>query len=180
MTYQFLILPGWQGSGEDHWQTQWEQLHGYQRVEQHDWLTPLRGDWMMQLEEAVLQAPYPVVLVAHSLGCWLTAAWASHSQNVAKVKAAFLVAPPDPKLFHVEPNLHSWRSCGLQALPFKNCVIYSTNDAYCTPTVSQEMVHVWGGKGISMGHAGHINADSALGNWEQGQQWLHQLINKEE
>ena len=32
-----LILPGWENSGPHHWQTLWEQRHGYVRVEQHDW-----------------------------------------------------------------------------------------------------------------------------------------------
>jgi predicted alpha/beta hydrolase family esterase len=39
-----LILPGWQNSGPDHWQSRWEALYGYQRVQQHDWMRPLRGD----------------------------------------------------------------------------------------------------------------------------------------
>ncbi|MBI5907735.1 MAG: alpha/beta hydrolase, partial [Burkholderiales bacterium] len=38
-----LLLPGWQNSGPDHWQSLWERVHGYQRVEQHDWMRPLRG-----------------------------------------------------------------------------------------------------------------------------------------
>ncbi len=78
-----LLLPGWQNSGPDHWQSHWEALHGYQRVEQHDWMRPLRGDWMARLEEVVLDADGPVVLVAHSLGCILIAAWAAHSRTRA-------------------------------------------------------------------------------------------------
>jgi uncharacterized protein len=50
----FLILPGWQNSGTGHWQSRWEQLHGYTRVQQHDWQRPLRGDWIARLEEEVL------------------------------------------------------------------------------------------------------------------------------
>ena len=69
-----LILPGWLNSEAAHWQSRWQLRHGYTRVEQHDWIRPLRGDWTVQLEEAVLAAPGPVVLVAHSLGCIL-AAW---------------------------------------------------------------------------------------------------------
>jgi predicted alpha/beta hydrolase family esterase len=49
-----LMLPGWQGSSPAHWQSRWELRHGYQRVEQHDWMRPLRGDWMAQLEEAFI------------------------------------------------------------------------------------------------------------------------------
>ncbi|MBA4060613.1 MAG: alpha/beta hydrolase, partial [Verminephrobacter sp.] len=45
-----LLLPGWQNSGPDHWQSRWEALHGYHRVEQHDWMRPLRGDWSARLE----------------------------------------------------------------------------------------------------------------------------------
>ena len=68
-----LVLPGWQNSGPQHWQSLWEQRHGYQRVEQHDWQRPLRGDWIARLEDVVLSHDEPVVLVAHSLGCIATA-----------------------------------------------------------------------------------------------------------
>ena len=48
-----LILPGWQNSGPDHWQSRWERKHGYVRVEQHDWQRPLRGDWIARLEDVL-------------------------------------------------------------------------------------------------------------------------------
>ena len=51
-----LLLPGWQNSGPDHWQSRWEALHGYHRVDQHDWMRPLRGDWSARLEETVADA----------------------------------------------------------------------------------------------------------------------------
>ena len=66
-----LLLPGWQDSGATHWQSRWEALHGYRRVQQDDWLWPRRGDWMTRLEETLLEDPTPAVLVAHSLGCGL-------------------------------------------------------------------------------------------------------------
>src|SRR6218665_1756940 len=69
-----LLLPGWQNSGPGHWQSLWQARHGYRRVEQHDWLRPLRGDWTARLEETVVDADGPALLVAHSLGC-LLAAW---------------------------------------------------------------------------------------------------------
>ena len=94
--FRVLLLPGWQNSGAAHWQSRWEALHAphfyFQRVEQSDWMRPLRGDWMVQLEEAVLAAPGPVLLAAHNLGCMLTAAWAEHSRNTHRVHAALLVA----------------------------------------------------------------------------------------
>ncbi|MBW8465436.1 alpha/beta hydrolase, partial [Acidovorax sp.] len=51
-----LLLPGWQNSGPDHWQSRWEARHGDLRVEQHDWMRPLRGDWSARLEETVADA----------------------------------------------------------------------------------------------------------------------------
>ena len=72
-----LVLPGWESSGAGHWQSMWEQRHGYARVDQHDWSRPLRGDWMARLEDAVLTREEPCVLVAHSLGCILAAAWSA-------------------------------------------------------------------------------------------------------
>ena len=62
------------------WVSQW----AYQVLEQHDWMRPLRGDWIARLEEVLLNHaatnPQPCVLVAHSLGCLLMAAWAAHSR----------------------------------------------------------------------------------------------------
>ena len=61
-----LILPGWQSSDAGHWQTLWEASHGYRRVEQHDWMRPLRGDWSARLDEVVVDAPGPGVLVVET------------------------------------------------------------------------------------------------------------------
>ena len=42
---RYLIVPGWQGSPEDHWQSHWQNsLPNSARVEQADWLTP-PADW---------------------------------------------------------------------------------------------------------------------------------------
>ena len=103
-----FILPGWQSSGPEHWQSRWQAEHGYLRVEQHDWLRPLRGDWTAQLEEALLQCDEPAVLVAHSLGCVLVAAWAAHSRHTHLVKGALLVAPGDAEREEMRPVLSSW------------------------------------------------------------------------
>ena len=64
-TPRVLLLPGWQNSGPDHWQSRWEPLYGMERVEQHDWMLPLRGDWIARLEDVLLAQSGPSVLVAH-------------------------------------------------------------------------------------------------------------------
>lgn len=163
-----LLLPGWQNSGPAHWQSRWEALHGFTRVQQHDWMQPLRGDWMMQLEEAVLAAPAPVVLVAHSLGCILTAAWAQHSQNTHRVKAAFLVAPGDPQRVELQAPLKSWRPMVMQPLPFAAELLGSRNDPFCRIDRAQQFAAAWGANFVDCGEVGHLNADSGLGDWPDG------------
>jgi len=174
-----LILPGWQNSGPDHWQSRWEALHGYTRVQQHDWMQPLRGDWMSQLEEAVLAAPGPVVLAAHSLGCLLTAAWASHSRNTRRVVGALLVAPGDAEREEFRAPLKSWSPIVLQRLPFASTLLGSRNDPYCSFARAQQFAAAWGSAFVDYGHRGHINAESDLDDWPEGLQLLNQLIKRE-
>ena len=175
-----LVLPGWQNSGPAHWQSRWELLHGYTRVQQHNWMQPLRGDWMMQLEEAVLAATTPVVLVAHSLGCMLTAAWAQHSHNTGKVQAALLVAPGDPEREELRAVLKSWSPVVMDKLPFAAVLLGSHNDPYCSFARAQSFAAAWGADFVDYGNAGHINADTGLGDWADGQARLQALIARTE
>lgn len=175
-----LVLPGWQNSGPAHWQSRWELLHGYTRVQQHNWMQPLRGDWMMQLEEAVLAATTPVVLVAHSLGCMLTAAWAQHSHNTGKVQAALLVAPGDPEREELRAVLKSWSPVVMDKLPFAAVLLGSHNDPYCSFARAQSFAAAWGADFVDYGNAGHINADTGLGDWTDGQTRLQALIARTE
>ncbi len=175
-SYTTLLLPGWQNSGPAHWQSRWEALHGFTRVQQHDWMQPLRGDWMMQLEEAVLAAPTPVVLVAHSLGCILTAAWAQHSQNTHRVKSAFLVGPGDPEREELQAPLKSWWPVVMDKLPFAAELLGSRNDPYCSFERAQQFAAAWGADFVDCGNAGHLNAESGLGDWPEGLSRLHALV----
>ena len=173
-----LILPGWQNSGPDHWQSRWEALYGYQRVDQHDWMSPKRGDWIARLEDVILGLDGPVVLVAHSLGCILTAAWAQVSRSTHRVQGALLVAPGDPERDELRPVLPSWAPIVRQRLPFASTLVASRNDPYCSFDKAQALAQGWGSRLIDMGDAGHINAESGLGDWPQGHAWLEQWISE--
>ncbi len=175
MDHRVLLLPGWQDSGLGHWQSRWQLLHGFTRVEQADWWRPLRGDWMTRLEDAVLADERPALLVAHSLGCQLVAAWAGHSQHTDRVHGALLVAPPDTARADMPPQLASWRSVPRGRLPFPAAVVYSLDDPFCTPERALHMVSDWGTAAHDLGTAGHINADSGLGDWPAGLALLHGL-----
>ena len=171
-----LILPGWQNSGPDHWQSRWEAAHGYARVEQHDWQRPLRGDWIARLEEVLLSLGSPAVLVAHSLGCIHTAAWAAHSQNTHRVKAALLVAPPDVARDDIRQMLPSWFPVPLQRLPFPTILISSDNDPFCSLARAESFAAAWGSDFINAGPRGHLNADSGLRDWPDAHTQLQQLL----
>lgn len=167
-----LTLPGWQSSGPGHWQSLWEQALGCQRVEQHDWMRPLRGDWITRLEEVVATTPGPVVLCAHSLGCQLVAAWATLTTQAHSIRAALLVAPGDTQRMELASVLPSWSPPVMEALPFPSTLVASTNDPYCQFERAGAFASAWGSTLLSLGPCGHINAESGLGDWPQGQELL--------
>ncbi len=170
-----LLLPGWQNSGSGHWQTLWEERHGDERVPQADWFWPRRGDWMAQLETAVLASPLPVLLAAHSLGCHLVAAWAAHSRQTGRALGALLVAPPDLARPLLPPQLRSWQPPVLQRLPFPARLVSSNDDPYAGSSASRAMAEAWGASITELDAAGHLNADSALEDWPRARKWLLEL-----
>ena len=172
---RILLLPGWLDSDPVHWQSRWERLHGWRRVEQSDWLWPKRGDWMARLDEVLLESEQPAVLVAHSLGCQLVAAWAAHSQHTARVRGALLVAPPDIERDDMPPNLHPWRPIVRRPLPFPAIVVTSDDDPYGARERSARLVGEWGARQVGIGAAGHINGESGLGDWPAGQALVQAL-----
>ena len=174
-----LLLPGWQNSGPDHWQSRWERLHGDARVEQHDWDWPRRGDWMARLDDVLLQNDAPALLVAHSLGCHLVASWAEHSQHTARVRGALLVAPPDTEHLSAPPQLQGWRprhpKDGRARLPFPSITVISSDDPFGAAEFSLQMAQDWGSRAVMVGPRGHLNAASGLGDWPEGRALLDSL-----
>ena len=131
--HRVLLLPGWRNSDNDHWQSRWEIRYGYERIQQHDWQRPLRGDWTTRLQETVSESDRPVVLVAHSLGCILVAWWAVHSPpaSIRKVRGALLVAPGDVERDSLSETLIGWKPVLLKHLPFPSVLVGSRDDPYC-------------------------------------------------
>jgi predicted alpha/beta hydrolase family esterase len=173
-----LTLPGWQNSGPDHWQSLWEREQGFERVEQHDWMHPLRGDWIARLDEVLLAdtSGRPTYLAAHSLGCIQVAAWASHSRHTARVQGALLVAPGDVEREDIRPLLPSWQPIATVRLPFPSLLVGSRNDPYCTFERAQALAAQWSTPFHDFGAHGHINSESGLGSWPEGLALLRRLM----
>jgi uncharacterized protein len=173
-----LILPGWLGSGPDHWQMRWAQQQGFTVVEQHDWQQPLRGDWLARLDEVVADSPggrRSIVLAAHSLGCILVAAWAAVSRQTGRIRGALLVAPGDVEQPDLAPALQRWAPIERQRLPFASVLVGSRNDPYCGAEKARDLAAAWGSRWVDLGEAGHINAESGLGDWPEGLNFLNSL-----
>ena len=143
-----LLLPGWQNSGPRHWQSLWEREHGYTRVDQHDWMRPLRGDWIARLEDA---------------------------GKAGLDGQAVLVAPGDAEREEMRPVLPSWSPIPMQRLPFSSVLLGSQSDPYCTFERARTLASAWGSSFVDCGRVGHINADSGLDLWPQGHAMLQQL-----
>jgi predicted alpha/beta hydrolase family esterase len=177
-----LILPGWANSGPAHWQSLWEKtVPNCKRVQQEDWREPGLEKWLASLHEEVLSAKEPIVFVCHSLGCWLVH-WCQQHPELAKsiVKGALLVAPPDLNRTNVElwPGMFSWLPFPQETiLPFQSVMIYSSNDEYCCEEEALKMSRMLGcSRVVCAGPLGHINAQSEIGEWEQGKEHLFTIV----
>jgi len=170
-----LILPGWLNSGPKHWQSLWERDHPeFRRVQQKDWETPKREDWVATLDAAIAACSAPPVLVAHSLGCTTIAYWAT--QHSRPVHAALLVAPTDLERAEAPEALHNFRPIPMKKLPFPSIVVASSNDPWLTMERAREFANAWGSRLENAGSAGHINADSGFGSWPIGEMLLGELM----
>lgn len=167
-----VIVPGWRDSGPGHWQSLWaERLPGARRVVQDDWVTPARAPWVAALERTVLEAPHPVVLVAHSLGC-ITATHMGEPA-AARVQGALLVAPADPERRAV---LSDFAPVPYAPLPYRSILVASSNDPYCPIRLAGAYARAWGSEFVRLPQAGHVNVDSGHGEWPLGWALLHSLV----
>ena len=170
-----LILPGYDNSGPEHWQSLWEKAHpDYRRVQQRSWTAPVCDDWVAALDEAILAASTPPVLVAHSLGCH---AIAHHAARHARaVHGALLVAPPNVDDPDFPPIIKGFRPIPRAPLPFPGIVVSSDDDWYMAPDDARQLARAWGSRFVLLERGGHINADAGFGPWPEGERLLAELI----
>ncbi|EGD59029.1 hypothetical protein Y88_1091 [Novosphingobium nitrogenifigens DSM 19370] len=183
-----LIVPGLNNSGPGHWQTIWEErLPGARRVDLGLWDDPHRNTWVNKLALAIGRASRPVVIVAHSLGCHVTAWWAEYEAGFRShlradagvdmpVLGALLVAPPDVEERPVDRRLTRFAPLPPSELPFPSIVVSSRDDPYITVGQARRLARRWGARFADAGAVGHVNAHSGLGDWPFGLALLRQLV----
>lgn len=166
----YVIIPGINGSGPDHWQTLWQSEWGTSatRIAPSSWDDPDLDDWCRALDRAEEQhRPSETVLVAHSLGCLAAAHWLRRRRP--GIRGAFLVAPPDV----AGPNFPTaeapgFDTAGTGPLTVPGLVVSSDDDPYCAPETARSLASGWAVGHVSIGAAGHINTASGLGTWAAG------------
>lgn len=177
---RYLILPGWQGSSEAHWQSHWQRsLPNAARVEQADWDQPDAHAWVAALERQVAAEDAPTILIAHSLGCVTVAHWASRAtRSLPRVRGALLVAPADVERPGCPDALRGFAPIPRQPLPFPVQVVGSDNDPASGAGRTLQLAREWGAQAAILSGAGHINVKSGHHRWEQGFAHLYRLQNR--
>jgi uncharacterized protein len=182
----YVFVPGYGNSLDGHWQRYWYQQlansHwaelGAKAKPEHigSWEQPDRALWVERLQQCLGALHEPVVLISHSLGGLTIAHWAQQfPAQCARIKAAWLVAVPDPERPNFPADIHGYATVPLAPLPFPSYMVISSNDPYATPQRSALIASAWGAQTWQIGAAGHINVDAGYGPWLDGfeamQQW---------
>ena len=172
----YLIVPGLGNSGEDHWQTYFENSgDNFYRINQLDWETPKCADWIKTIDKRVLEFDLStVVLIGHSLGCATIAHWSKKYKR--HIKGALLVAPSD-----LEAPQYTFPAVGFTPIPleqlyFKSIVVVSANDPWVSLERANLFAESWGSNFINIGEAGHINIASGHTNWDEGMRILNSIL----
>jgi len=173
---KILIIPGLGDSGEHHWQSFWlKKFDNSLNLIQDNWDEPKLDHWLSKLNDTILNLDCAVILVAHSLGVSLVLHWADKF-DTPKVKGALLVAPADvdsPR--HTPEVVRGFAPVPLSRLPFPSIVVASNNDTFVSLDRARYFAAQWGSDFVNVGSKGHINSDSHLEFWEEGQTLLRKL-----
>lgn len=170
--FRVLVAPGLHNSGPQHWQSRWQRLYPwFERVEQERWSDPVLLGWADRLDEVLARERRPTLIVAHSFGCLTTALSLSRASS-PHVAGVLLVGPADPDKFQVRALLPQGE------LPCPSILVASSNDPWMTAHSAEQWARRWGSDFINAGALGHINAESALGDWRFGQRLLQVLAQR--
>ncbi|MBH0236877.1 alpha/beta hydrolase [Methylobrevis albus] len=170
-----LIVPGYLGSGDGHWQRIWaDEDPDALLVEQADFDRPARTAWLAALDAAIAANP-GAVLVAHSLGCILIAHYARLRPQAA-IAGALLVAPADVEAVLGDyPQFASFAPVPRLPLPFPATLVASRNDPFMDFSRARRFASAWGARLVDLGEAGHVNVASGHGVFPEARQLANAL-----
>lgn len=175
--FNYLMLAGLGGSGEQHWQTLWCRMNPeIIMVRQKEWHSPKCSDWIDGLLEAIEENKNkPIVLIGHSLAATLIL-FAAAQTELNPVAGAFLTAPADSERKLFPPHVSGFEAIPRQPLPFPSMVVASENDEWCSIEKAKKMASWTQSKFVNIGKKGHITSADGVGLWENGHQLLEDFI----
>lgn len=173
MAERVLIVPGYRGSGDAHWQSWLERnLAGCERVSGIDWNKPALPRWVEKIGQAIDVSSEPVWVIAHSFGCLASAV--AIAQQPTKIAGAILAAPADPERFSADGIRHSGGRITEPSittllpqhdLGVNGLLVGSQNDPWLSLDDARALAKKWRLPLMNAGNVGHINVDSGFGPW---------------
>lgn len=181
MHHTTLIVPGFHGSGPEHWQTWMEsRLPDARRVTGIDWEMPVLALWAAEVRREIDAALGAVWIVAHSFGC--LASVIAAADRPAKVAGLLLVAPAEPRRFSLFGTREQYpggdsvaAALPAEQLGSPSLLVASRNDPWLEFGRARQLAERWGSRLVDIGEAGHVNTDSGHGAWPHGMVLLEQL-----
>lgn len=182
MSTNVLIVPGYHGSGDAHWQTWLEaRLPRTRRVTGIDWEIPALHRWADAVINDLDNHSDPSIIVAHSFGCLASVLAIAHRPRpvAGLVAGVLLVAPANPESFAVsglrdaarlrEPSIA--RFLPPASLDTHGLVVGSRNDPWMKLGHAHAWAKRWGLAFHDAGPMGHINVEAGFGPWP----WIQQV-----
>ena len=178
MQEKFLLLHGWGGSDNPHWQS-WlagEIAKDYGNVSFlrfSDYDTPLLEVWKKELLQS-LEEFKPDIVICHSLANTLWFHLCNDKTIKQNIKKLFLVAPP---CLHTDiEELKSFFPVQIPSNLYSEdaILVTSTNDPYMNMDEANRLKESLNVEMKTLQDAGHINADSGYGEWN----WILQELKK--
>lgn len=77
---------------------------------------------------------------------------------------------------HTPDEVHNFSPIPINELPFKSIVVASNNDPYVSIKSAEFFAKSWDSEFVNLDSYDHINANSNLKSWPQGQGYIRKLI----
>lgn len=166
---RFVIVPGIGNSDSGHWQSIWQATWGgaASRIAPRSWTEPDLDNWCEAIDREV-RAEKDVVVVAHSLGCLAATHWIATEMR-EPILGVLLVSPPDRYADSFPVAASTFVGAAERPVDVPGLIVCSDDDPYCTLTAAKEIARHWELPTVSAGMLGHLNSDSGVGEWIQGQ-----------
>jgi len=157
----FVLVPGFKNSGPEHWQSLWERRSPhFARIAQSRWDNPDVDLWVDATRRLLAARGRRAILIGHSLGALAAICLAGEAHPL--VAGLMLVATARPSRFEAVDRVPH-RPLGVPA-----AMVASQNDPLMRFSRAEYWSRLWGVELIDIGEAGHINAESGYGPWDQG------------